>query len=795
DGPYIELMAGVYTDNQPDFSWLQPYETKTFSQFWYPVQKIGPAKNANHRAAVNLEVEDGTIKMGVAVTERLAGASLTLTAGENTLMGHTVVLVPGAPFVTEVACPEGVCETDLLLRLCDADGHEVIRYAPREVEIPELPEAKTPPPPPETFESVEELYLTGLHLEQYRHPTIEPEPYWEAALEKDPTDVRCNNAMGLVRFRRGQFAEAAAHFEAAIDKLTRRNPNPRDGEPFYNLGMVLKYQGKLDEAYAAFYKAIWSHAWQAPGYYALAEIDIHRGDMARALDHLERALRANTMNMKARNLKTAVLRHLGRLDDAAAMTCGTVELDPLDMMSRNEAVLISRAQEKPLAAESQLAELTDLMDVPDVLSIFQSYLDMAFDYANAGLWVEAGDVLSRLAAPDAAYVFPTVLYALAYFAHHLEGEDAVQVALARAAEMPTDYCFPVRLEEMAALEYAQSVLPDDAKIAYYLGNLYYDKRRYDEAIANWRRATERDPAFSIPWRNLGIAAYNVLGEPWQAMAYYQKAREAAPDDGRVLSELDQLRRRTGTSPEERLALLEDNLDLVRDRDDLSTELATLFNQTGQPQKALDYMLSRRFHPWEGGTGRISRQYVEAHLQLGRNALEAGDAELALSHFETAQATYPENLGERKHLLWPEADVDYYTGLAKQALGDSEGAAAAFERVLNARGGEASETAYYKAQALRALDRDDEAETVLQQMLERATVRLEEQAKQGFATSVPEFVFSEADMETRRRIHLTYLIGLARLGLGQEDEARAAFEDVLELSPNHPDAWARLQALD
>lgn len=26
DGPYIELMTGMYTDNQPDFTWLQPYE-------------------------------------------------------------------------------------------------------------------------------------------------------------------------------------------------------------------------------------------------------------------------------------------------------------------------------------------------------------------------------------------------------------------------------------------------------------------------------------------------------------------------------------------------------------------------------------------------------------------------------------------------------------------------------------------------------------------------------------------------------------------------------------------------
>lgn len=28
DGPYIELMTGVYTDNQPDFTWLKPMEEK-----------------------------------------------------------------------------------------------------------------------------------------------------------------------------------------------------------------------------------------------------------------------------------------------------------------------------------------------------------------------------------------------------------------------------------------------------------------------------------------------------------------------------------------------------------------------------------------------------------------------------------------------------------------------------------------------------------------------------------------------------------------------------------------------
>lgn len=806
DGPYIELMAGVYTDNQPDFSWLQPYETKTFSQFWYPIQQIGPAKNANRRAAVNLEVESPKsqvksqelriVKLGVAVTEVFKGATVNVLAKGDMLSDAMVDLTPDAPFVDEVALPEGVTETDLLLRVCDADGREIIRYAPQVVEQPELPEAKTPPPPPETFDSIEELYLTGLHLEQYRHPTIEPEPYWEAVLAKDPTDVRCNNALGLVHFRRGNFGQAIAHFRTAIDKLTRRNPNPRDGEVFFNLGQALKVSGDLDGAYTATYKAIWSYAWQAAGYYALAEIDGLRGDFAAALDHVHRSLITNAMNMKARNLKAAVLRKLGRLDEAATLCCETVDLDPLDLWSRNEIVLQSRAKGNA-AAIGQLAELVNLMHVPDPLSEIQAYLDLAFDYANAGLWDEATDVLSRVVARsetghsnnNTAWAdlrprpFPTVLYTLGYIAHRQGNEDKARALVRKASAQPTDYCFPVRLEEMVVLQHAQSLYPDDPIVAYYLGNLYYDKHRAEEAIAQWEIAVKGAPEFSIPWRNLGIAHYNVRRDPEKAIACYETAFEANPQDGRVLGELDQLLQRTGVAAEVRLARLEEHLDLVRDRDDLSVEITTLYNQTDQPQKALDYALSRRFHPWEGGTGRISEQYVTAHWLLGQAALDAGEAQSALAHFEMTLDTYPANLGERKHLHWPDAHVHYHAGLAKQALGDTDGARASFETVLAASGW-GTENTYYRALALRSLGREDEAQTKLQEMLDNATRRMEEQAQQGFATSVPQHVFVEDDLQTRMRTHLTYTVGLAHLGLGQTAEAEAAFERVLDHDPNH-----------
>src|SRR5690606_5277578 len=68
DGPYVELMAGVFTDNQPDFTWLRSGETRTFNQYWYPIQDIGPAVQATLDAAVGLEVDGSAVRLGVATT-------------------------------------------------------------------------------------------------------------------------------------------------------------------------------------------------------------------------------------------------------------------------------------------------------------------------------------------------------------------------------------------------------------------------------------------------------------------------------------------------------------------------------------------------------------------------------------------------------------------------------------------------------------------------------------------------------------------------------------------------------
>jgi tetratricopeptide (TPR) repeat protein len=789
-GPYVELMAGVYTDNQPDFSWLHPYETRTFEQYWYPIREIGPAKNANRRAAINLEVAGGRAKLGVAVTEPFARATVSLTARGERVLERAVDLAPDRPFVEEISLPGELAATDCLLRVLTSRGGEIIRYAPEGAGEAPVPEPATEPPLPPEIGTTEELYLTGLHLEQYRHATRYPEDYWEEALRREPGDVRSNNALGLLRLRRGEFELAEKHFRRAIETLTRHNPNPYDGEPLYNLGLVLKFQNRLDEAYDALYKAVWNYAWQAPGYYALAEIDCRRGDNDTALDHLERALLTNATNLKARNLRTAVLRRSGRYEEAEALARETAATDPLDFWSRNELTLIGRERGDSAAAETRLRQLSDLMR-----GEVQTYLDLTLDYAGAGLREEAADLLRRLlpASEEEVAVYPMVYYALGFLAERRGATEEAGAYRQQGARMPPDYCFPARLEEAEILRSAQEANPEDARAFYYLGNLLYDKKRYEEAIDNWETSCRLEPGFSIPWRNLGIAYFNVRKDPERVRECYLKAFDANPRDARLLFELDQLMKRLGSAPAERLARLEEHRDLVEQRDDLYVEYVTLHNQTGEPGTSLELLKARRFHPWEGGEGKVSSQYVTAHLLSGRRALEAGDGEKALKHFEAAQS-YPENLGEGKHLLTPEADLHYFAGLAQRALGDEGGSGARFQK---AAGTEAppSRMTYYRALAMKELGEEAAGARLLEELLAFAHEQMHSEVRiEYFATSLPNFLIFEDDLQRRNLVDCTFLKGLAHLGLGRAPEAEKAFRDVLALDANHLWAQEELDAL-
>ncbi len=792
-GPYIELMAGVYTDNQPDFSFLQPGETKTWSQYWYPIRAIGPAQKANVDAAVSLRVADGVARIGVAATAVHPRALVELVRAGRPIRTWRRTLAPDRPLVFDATVDRRAAPEDLTLRVRDRAGGTLIACTPRAAGSGPAPAPAAEPPAPAKVAGNDELHLIGLHLEQYRHAIRPPEAYWREALRRDPGDARCNLALGRWHLRRGEWAEAERHLRASIARLTARNANPADGEPFYQLGLCLREQAfaadldadKLNAAYAALYKATWNHAWQAAGHHALAEIDALRGDWAAALDHLERALRVNADNLRARNLKVVALRRLGRPAAAATLLEETLALDPLDWWARH-------LRGDRLECDAQVR------------------LDLALDCAHAGLFEDALRVLDDADAPrrspprgratapaaklpDASLgAAPLVHYHRAWLGHLAGNRRTERRELASAAKATPDYCFPARREEIVILQHAIAANPQDAHAPFFLGNLLYDRRRHREAIRLWERAVKLDPRNAVAWRNLGIACFNILRRPAAARAAYERAFRARPHDARLLYERDQLWKRLGETPARRLRELRRHPALVDQRDDLSIELCALYNQTGAPKRALAIIGQRRFQPWEGGEGQALGQHVRTQLALGRRALRRRRAARAVDHFRAALAA-PENLGEAKHLLANQSDIHYWLGCALATAGQAEAARGEWTAAAESKGDfqamsvrTFSEMTYFSALALNRLGRKAQARKLLRELLAHARRLARTPATiDHFATSLPSMLLFEDDLQARQLTTALFLEAQARLGLGQTAAARRLLRQVLRRDPNHP----------
>lgn len=754
DGPYIEIMAGVYTDNQPDFSYLQPGETKTWSQFWFPIRDIGPAQQANTRAAVSLTPE----KIGVAATEVIASAEIALRKSGKIIRTWTHDLSPATPFTAKNEGGDGITVTK--------DGKEIISWTKKKLPERELPAPAQEPVAPSEIKSTDELYFTGLHLDQYRHATRKPELYWLEALRRDPEDVRCNNGLGLRCLRRGEFEKAKAYFEAAIVRLTKLNPNPYDGEPYYNLGQAHRFLGNEKEAYDAYYKATWNYAWQAASYHAIAELDCRKGDWELALDHLNRSLRVNTDNLRARNLKALVLMKQGREAEAKKLLSETLALDPLDSWAK------------------YIAKIRPNCDT-------QTCIDMAIDYFRAGFFAEAIELLKKTEIDPRSGTEPLVHYYLAWLSHLTGDERASKEELRLAAAAAPDYCFPSRLEDIAILRFAITANKKDAKAPYYLGNLLYDKDRFEEGVASWEESVKRDPDFGTVWRNLGIGYFNVRNKPAKARAAFDLAFRLNPDEPRILYERDQLWKRLGEAPAKRLKELEKHVNLVRQWDGLTVELCALYNQTGQPEKALDLVSTRWFQPWEGGEGASLGQHVRTHLSLGRIALREGKPETARDHFAHA-LTSPKNLGEAKHLLANQSDIHYWLGVALEATGEKAEAKKHWTLAGNHKGDfqnmsvmNFSEMTFFTASALMKLGKKKEAQKIFRDMLAHAKKLEKTKAKiDYFATSLPDMLLFNDDLQFRQVTSARFIQALAQLGLGKKALSLKLLKDVLKREPSH-----------
>ncbi|MEO8111598.1 MAG: DUF5107 domain-containing protein [Ginsengibacter sp.] len=795
NGPYIELMTGIFTDNQPDFSWLQPNEGKTFEQYFMPYADAGIVKNATKEAMLNVEFDNGRIAIKVYATAEYKSALVQILKNGELAKEYVADLSPNKIF--DEICDAGSIgqQHDWKFIVLDNAGAEMVSYQPEALTHKEIPVAATAPKLPKDIELIEDLFLNGIHLEQYRHATYNPIDYYEEGLKRSPGDIRCNNALGLLLMRRGQFEKAEPYFRCAIKTITKRNANPYDGEPWYNLGISLQLQGNLDDAYSAFYKATWNDACQHRSFLALATISATRKKWNEAYELVEKSLTRNYHSSSARHLKAALLRQAGRTTESMSLINESIAIDPFNFGCLYELYLVHIEKKENRNTSEALAKLLTLMRDAE-----NNYLELSLDYARSGMYEEAINILTIFMSEHIT-CSPLVPYYLGWFSIKAGKPAQGMLFYHEAAAKKESLCFPNKIEELLILRSALSHNPEDAGANYYLGNFWYDKRQYAEAIDCWEKSVSIDESFPTAYRNLSLAYYNKLHQKNKALRYLEKAFSLDTSDARILMELDQLNKITGKSFNERLTLLDTYPGLVEKRDDLYLERISIYNHLENFEKAKTLLAAMKFHPWEGGEGKVVGQFLLCHCELAKQAILNNQYRHALELL-TALEHYPENLGEGKLYGARENDRLYLLGCVYECMGLTD-KAITFFRAATVGDNVPSEAVYYNDQqpdkifyqglAWLKLGETSTATSIFENLVSFGEDHLNDKVSiDYFAVSLPDMLVFDTDINIRNAIHCKYITGLGWLGLGDPALAKQYLEEVLKLDVNHDGAFVCLQ---
>ncbi|NJK94356.1 MAG: DUF5107 domain-containing protein [Bacteroidales bacterium] len=130
DGPYLEMMTGLYSDNQPDYSWNNPFGYKNGTMYYFPLKNMSSVKEANKDAAINLELKNGKALWRCYTTSKLSSCRLILANKGDAVYTAEINPDPVLPFSKEVKIPNGTILEDLTLVLLSPDNEELMRYSP-----------------------------------------------------------------------------------------------------------------------------------------------------------------------------------------------------------------------------------------------------------------------------------------------------------------------------------------------------------------------------------------------------------------------------------------------------------------------------------------------------------------------------------------------------------------------------------------------------------------------------------------------------------------------------------------
>ncbi|UWZ83700.1 DUF5107 domain-containing protein [Occallatibacter riparius] len=698
---YMEVQAGLFR-NQETYAFLEPRQTIRFSEFWMPVRDIGGISRANLTGVVHLERQQQALVAGLNVNREISGATLRILAGDHEVYQEKADLSPHHTWSHRIEKAEAQQKYTFELR--DSKDALLLQQTEGGYDWTPAEQIRTGPQPsvnmPDREHRTEDDWLQLGNEEELNGELLSALRTYRDALARFPESVQLRKAAGRLCASLLRYEEARTLLQPVAARDTT------DAEVSYYLGIAYDGLGQNRKAREAYESAERLPAFRAAAGVRLAELSARDGNLQQAEFYLRSASRSAPDDPRAAEELSAVLAAEGKTVEAQSLAREWLTRFP------------------------QRAFLLEQIGKPDLQHLgddAERVLNVASEYMRLGMYSRALDVLSRnypAAVPDQAepgVLAPGKHPMVAYF--RADCRDKLgrpsSTDLNAAAQLPTNYVFPSRAEDLEALQTAVRLNSQDATAHYLLGTLYFSRDLTSEALSEWEQARRLNQQIPVLHASLGRALLHEDDNPEKALSVFQEGLHADPANIELYTGMDQALSILRRPPQERVAALERYPDHANIPSNLVYELILNLVEAGEFEKA-EALFHNRFFPREEGGLNVREVWLELEVQRATSLARSGGCTEALRQVDDVAKPKPDLPFTRDGLepFLRSARFSYLVGNVYKDCGERQKARASFERSTQQSG---FENAVWSWKASRELPDFDEraARQKLNGILERS----------------------------------------------------------------------------
>lgn len=497
---YIEIQGGA-TASQESFDYLEPQQIRTFTEYWIPARSLSGISKASSSAVISVSRKDGALVTEVMATRNLTDVTVRISSGGQTLLEATTSIYPveTASFQLPQA-PAG----NVTFSILDEAGKLLITYTEQNIDAT----------PANTFTIGKKPTPTWLNEQKSEADFLSLADYYERNANFDA--VLTTTAQGLKLFpasqqlfkTQGRIQQILNNPEAAASLAKASN----DSEARY-------YRALATDDAAALSALKDDPQFGVAATIRAAEILAASGDSEAALASIPPTSRA----VRVGAVELALLRELGRSEEAATRLEYWLSIDPTDLLLRYEA--IAQGAEDSSFWHHLAADAERVLNVAEHLmrlgQFTEALIPLEFDYATVpAIEAEPGVPLPSQHA--------LLWYYRAYCRQKTSNSGADEFR--KAPSLPLRFNFASRPYALEVLAAALRFNSSDPSALWLQGSIFLHMRRTDDAIAAWDRLRTLRPTIPSLHRSLGRVWLDIKKDKAKALPILTEGLRYEPEN-------------------------------------------------------------------------------------------------------------------------------------------------------------------------------------------------------------------------------------------------------------------------